>query len=38
VNPGRATHHPSLGPLPISLLTVMWTGCATRASASLSVT
>jgi hypothetical protein len=38
VNPGRATRHPSLGPLLISLLTVMWTGCATRASASLSVT
>ena len=38
VNPGSATRHPSLGPLLISLLTVMWTGCATRASASLWVT
>ena len=37
-DPGRATRHPSLGPLLISRLTVLRTGCATRASASLSVT
>src|SRR4029079_13857286 len=38
VNPGRATRHRSLAPRLISLLTVLRTGCATRASASLSVT
>ena len=37
VSPGSATRHPSRRPLLMSLIPVIWTGCATRASPSLSL-